>query len=114
MNGYILTEHKTREKKMSLPLEKKARLSLSLSVMFSILAGKIAADSRRAAYAQWFEEHSLPSASEEVRRLTDEEFPAQARWESWMREEAAKYHALTVDRSSLTEHRSAEHRSTAT
>ena len=38
-------------------------------------------------YSSWFMEHSIPELSNTDQKLIDEEFPLQARWEKWIREE---------------------------
>ena len=36
---------------------------------------------------EWMAEHSIPNLNPELKQLTDEEFPLQARWERWMHSE---------------------------
>ena len=37
--------------------------------------------------SDWFEEHSVPGVGRLEQKLLDDEFPLQARWERWVREE---------------------------
>ena len=46
-------------------------------------------------YTKWLAEHSIPGLSKEDQKLIDQEFPLQAMWEKWTREDY--YYTHTSD-----------------